>query len=77
MMNNTSKNNTFNFLDAWYRYLEDIIFDLEDNGFTVEQANREYIECYGEDTPDDQCYVLRLGGTERTITVESVEVMDC
>ena len=70
-------NNTFKFLDAWYRFLDELIFDLEDHGFTVEMANRELIECYGEDTPEDQCYILHLGGTERTITIESVETLSC
>jgi len=60
---------------GWYGRLEDLTEELEENGFQVEEANNEYVTVYaGENTEDRDIYhTLRLGGTERTITVDRID----
>ena len=67
------RDNAFSFLDDWYGRLDDIIEDLKNNGFTVLNATNEFI-----DVPDenDKEYVLKLGGTEKTITINKIEALD-
>lgn len=55
----------------WYGRRQDIVDELRSAGFTVEQANGEYIIAVGKSEKE---YVLYLGGTERTITIEKVKV---
>jgi hypothetical protein len=63
------------FTRDWYGRLEDLTEELEENGFKVEEANSEYITVYGGESTDDKdiYHTLRLGGTERTITVDRID----
>lgn len=56
----------------WYGRLEDIVEEIEELGYEVLEANGEYITCWEENSDDDTEYIIRLGGTERTITVEEI-----
>ena len=67
------RDNAFSFLDDWYGRLDDIIEDLKNNGFTVLNATNEFIDVSDE---NDKEYVLKLGGTEKTITINKIEVLD-
>ena len=59
-------------IDHWYGRLDDLIADLKDAGFSVEEANSEYVTGWDEKENDDIFYTIRLGGTEHTITVDRV-----
>ena len=67
------RDNPFSFLDDWYGRLDDIIEDLKNNGFAVLNATNEFIDVSDE---NDKEYVLKLGGTERTITINKIEALD-
>lgn len=67
------RDNPFSFLDDWYGRLDDIIEDLKNNGFAVLNATNEFIDVSDE---NDKEYVLKLGGTERTITINKIELLD-
>ena len=67
------RDNTFSFLDDWYDRLDDIIEDLKNNGFAVLNATNEFIDVSDE---NDKEYVLKLGGTEKTITINKIEALD-
>ena len=67
------RDNPFSFLDDWYGRLDDIIEDLKNNGFDVLNATNEFIDVSDE---NDKEYVLKLGGTERTITINKIEALD-
>lgn len=62
--------------NSWYSSLEELQDDIKEAGFAIEEANREYITAsYEED--DETVYVdIRLGGTESTITVDSVTELE-
>ena len=66
------RDNIFSFLDDWYGRLNDIIEDLEEHGFEVLTSNAEWIDV----SKDDKEYVLKLGGTERTITIDKIEMLN-
>ena len=59
----------------WYGRLEDITEELSEMGVDVENAyiSRECIGLTVEDDGDDVDVLIRLGGTENTITVDRVE----
>lgn len=62
----------------WYGRLGDIVEELNDMGLDLDGCSfisREYIGVTfeGEDGEDLEA-IIRLGGTEHTITVESVEI---
>lgn len=67
------RDNPFSFLDDWYGRLDDIIEDLKNNGFAVLNATNEFIDVSDE---NDKEYILKLGGTERTITINKIEALD-
>lgn len=67
------RDNPFSFLDDWYGRLDDIIEDLKNNGFNVLNATNEFIDVSNE---NDKEYVLKLGGTEKTITINKIEALD-
>ena len=67
------RDNVFSFLDDWYGRLDDIIEDLKNNGFAVLNATNEFIDVSDE---NDKEYVLKLGGTEKTITINKIEALD-
>ena len=57
---------------SWYGSLDDLVNDLKDAGFSPEDVNREYITAWDEMSTDDVFFTIRLGGTERTITVDEI-----
>ncbi|MCM1061231.1 MAG: hypothetical protein NC452_13220 [Eubacterium sp.] len=59
------------FTNDWYGSLEELTEELTDEGYEVLEANDEYICCSGNE--DDIQYVLHLGGTRTTLTIESVK----
>ena len=67
------RDNAFSFLDDWYGRLDDIIEDLKNNGFAVLNATNEFIDVSDE---NDKEYVLKLGGTEKTITINKIESLN-
>ena len=67
------RDSAFSFLDDWYGRLDDIIEDLKNNGFTVLNATNEFIDVSDE---NDKEYVLKLGGTEKTITINKIDALD-
>lgn len=66
------RDNVFSFLDDWYGRLEDIIEDLKEHDFDVLNATAEWIDV----SKDDKEYVLKLGGTPRTITINKIESLN-
>lgn len=66
------RDNNFSFLDDWYGRLNDIIEDLKEHDFDVLNATSEWIDV----SKDDNEYVLKLGGTERTITIDKIESLN-
>lgn len=56
---------------GWFGRLDDIVNDLKDAGYDVEDCNNEWISCWGE---DDTLYTLYLAGTETTIYVDRITV---
>ena len=56
----------------WYGRLDDICEELEEMGFEVLDCNREYITVGYEEDGRDAEALIRLGGTERTITIEGI-----
>lgn len=67
------RDNPFSFLDDWYGRLEDIIEDLKEHGFSVLNATAEWIDVSDS---EDKEYVIKLGGTERTITIDKIESLN-
>lgn len=59
-------------LRDWYSSLDDLVDDLKDAGFSPEDVNREYVTAWDEKSEDDVYFIIRLGGTERTITVDDI-----
>jgi len=59
---------------GWYARLEDLEKDLTDSGFSIEDSNRDYIVVSDNSNEQDTQFELRLGGTERTITVDDIRV---
>ena len=59
----------------WYGQMQDIFVELNDMGVDVFEANCEYITAGYTDEYEDEVVqvMIRLGGTSRTITIESVE----
>ncbi len=77
MTNNYALEMLHDFQCGWYSSLDDLIDEIEEvPELTVEEANREYVVIsYQED--DETVYVeFRLGGTERTITVNSIKEIE-
>lgn len=56
----------------WTR-LDELVEDIAELGFEIDEANREYIVASTECNGEDVTYEIRLGGTERTITINSIE----
>jgi len=62
--------------NGWYGHLEDITEELEEIGIDPECCYicREYISFTTEIEEENVEVLIRLGGTERTITVDSFEL---
>lgn len=56
---------------GFYGNRQDIYDDLKDNGFSYEDFG-EYISVFDNNNPQDTEFVLKLGGTERSITIDDV-----
>ena len=61
----------------WYGRLEDLEEELNENGFDVLEANREYVDVSGGEDEDgnDIQYILYLGGTETTIVIKEIKTV--
>ena len=70
---NDARKTKFDFLDSWYGSLDDIKQDFVDNGFDVYDINNEYAVI--EDSDENQ-YYIRFSGTERTITIDKIELLE-
>ena len=59
---------------GWYGRLDDLVTDLKDAGFEVEDANMEYVTAWGESEGDkDVFYTLWLEGTTTTFVVKTIK----
>lgn len=56
---------------GWFGRLDDLVNCIKDAGYSIEDANREYITAWDD---NDNLYTLHLGGTERTIIVDKITV---
>ena len=67
--------NINDFMNGWYGRLEDLVDELNENGFEVLDYNQSYIVVDGGEDEDenDIQYILHLAGTERTIVVEYID----
>lgn len=54
----------------WFGRLEELVEDIEDQGYEVEESNSEYISFSDS---DDNEYVAYLAGTERTIYIDHIK----
>lgn len=62
--------------NGWYSSLDELVEEIEEAGFDVDEVNREYITVSHEDE-DETVYIdIRLCGTERTIKVNSIEEIE-
>ncbi|MBR3592141.1 MAG: hypothetical protein IKL46_04750 [Clostridia bacterium] len=61
----------------WYGQRRDIIQELNEMGIDVWEENSEYITAgyVDKETDEDVGLLIRLGGTERTIVINSIEEM--
>lgn len=59
----------------FFTRLDDLTNSLEEEGFGILEANREYVvvDYHDEDTDEYVQVQLHIGGTERTMIVESYE----
>lgn len=63
-------------LDSWYGRLNEIGEDIEELGLDVDEINGEYIIVHATEPDGEDVYCkIRLGGTERTISLEKFEMM--
>lgn len=53
----------------WFGRLEEVVEYIQNNGYEVVEVNAEYIEFWDE---DDNGYVARLGGTQKTIYIDTI-----
>lgn len=69
-MNNTMLSKLYDLENGnFWTVLEELVEEIEEIGFTVDEANREYIVVSND---DDEAFQLLLGGTERTIIVKLI-----
>ena len=62
---------------GFWTVLNELVEEIEEIGFNVDAANREYIIVSREtDDDDEEAYQLLLGGTERTIIVREIREID-
>ena len=60
----------------WWGLRSDLEEELADAGFDVLESNAEWIDVASPNQGADAQYLLRLGGTERTVIVNSIETLD-
>ena len=56
---------------GFYGRLDDLVNDLKDAGYSVEDADSEIVTAWDD---DDNFYTLYLGGTSTTIVVDKIKV---
>lgn len=59
----------------FWTQLNEMVEDIEDLGYEVEEANDEYIAVVAEDDDDEQTFILYLGHANTTIWVERIREM--
>lgn len=57
----------------WYGRLEELVEDIQEQGYEILETSSEYVSFYDPETDDDKEYVAYLGGTERTIYIDHIE----
>ena len=65
-------NNLVALKDRWFRNLAELKEEIQEIGYDIDECNREYIVVSAEDDDEEETFELRLGGTERTITIEKI-----
>lgn len=63
---------TYEITGEWFGRLEELVEDIEEKGYEVLDANREYV-AFSDPEDDDTEYVAYLGGTERTIYIDRIK----
>lgn len=63
---------TYNITGEWFSNLEELVEHIEEQGYEVLEANREYVDVLDEE--EENQYTVYLGGTERTIFIKSIEL---
>ena len=61
----------------WWTHLNELLEEIEELGFEIDEANREYIVVSTDGDYDEfQTFVLNLGGTERTIIIKEIKAIN-
>ena len=63
---------TYNITGEWFLNLEELVEHIEELGYEVLEANREYVVIYNAEREEE--YIAYLGGTERTIYINKFKV---
>lgn len=64
-------------LDSWYGRLNEVAEDIEELGLDIDEINGEYIIVHATEPDGEDAYCkIRLGGTERTISLETFEMLE-
>ncbi len=63
---------TYEITGEWFGRLEELVEDIEEKGYEVLEANREYVS-FSDPEDEDTEYVAYLGGTEKTIYIDRIE----
>lgn len=64
-------------LDSWYGRLDELGEDIEDLGLDVDEINNEYVIVHSTEPDGEDVYCkIWLGGTSRTISLETFEMLE-
>lgn len=64
-------------LDSWYGRLNELGDAIEDLGLDVDEINNEYVIVHAAEPDGEDVYCkIRLGGTPRTISLETFEMLE-
>lgn len=64
-------------LDSWYGRLNELGDAIEDLGLDVDEINNEYVVVHAVEPDGEDVYCkIRLGGTPRTISLETFEMLE-
>jgi hypothetical protein len=64
-------------LDSWYGRLNELGDDIEDLGLDVDEINNEYVVVHATEPDEEDVYCkIWLGGTSRTISLETFEMLE-
>ena len=65
------------YLDSWYGRLNELQSAIEDLGLDVDEINNEYVIVHAAEPDGEDVYCkIRLGGTPRTISLETFEMLE-